>query len=57
MKKKWKKKNKIKPQKVVKKENVIEKVEKKKSNFSDIVEQIIKRNSFKPFPDINDIPN
>ena len=27
------------------------------NKFSDLVEKIYKKNSLKPFPDINDIPN
>ena len=27
------------------------------NKFSDLVEKIYKKNSFKPFPDINDMPN
>ena len=50
-----KKKNKQDPK--VKPETKISTVKIDSGQFSDLVEKIIERNSFKPFPDINDIPN
>ena len=41
----------------VKPETKISTVKIDSGQFSDLVEKIIERNSFKPFPDINDIPN
>ena len=38
-------------------EKQLEKVEISSSEFSEIVEKITKKNTFKPYPDINDIPN
>ena len=50
-----KQKNKQDPK--VKLETKIRTPENNSGQFSDLVEKIIERNSFKPFPDINDIPN
>ena len=38
-------------------ENLLKNEEINLSEFSEIVEKITKKNTFKPFPDINDIPN
>ena len=55
--KKMIKKKKILPKKITKNTNVIKKAEENSLSFNKIVDEIINRNSFKPFPDINDIPN
>ena len=56
-KKKLIKKQKNKLDQKIKLETKISTVEIESSQFSDLVEKIIKRNSSKTFPDINDIPN
>ena len=38
-------------------ENLLKDAEINLSEFSEIVEKITKKNTFKPYPDINDIPN
>ena len=50
-----KKKNKI--NKNVKLSTKIDSIEIDSSKFSDLVNKITKKNSLRPYPDINDIPN
>ena len=50
-------KKKIKPQKIENIDTKIKNVKVDKSNFRKLVEKIIKKNSLRPYPDINDIPN
>ena len=50
-----KQKNKI--NKNVKLSSKIDSIESDSSKFSDLVNKIIKKNSLRPYPDINDIPN
>ena len=45
------------PQKIVKSDTEVADAEIKFSKFSELVEQITKKNILRPYPDINDIPN
>ena len=50
-------KKKIKPQKIENIDTKIKNVKVDKSNFRKLVEKIIKKNSLRPYPNINDITN